>query len=383
MKLTIQRSIVAASVILAAFLSTSIAANPARAQAATGGRLRFVHGVPGAPAVDIMIDNVLAVRALDYSAATRYLNVPAGDHALAIAATGTTNPIYKGKVSASPGQAQTVVIQGTIAAVDLGIYEDDLGPLAAGNTRLTAIPAIQDAAAIDILKSDNSPLIQSLKYGARYGGFEIPASALGVLAVPAGGAPSSALVKSTLPLVAGTHNILVVLGTVKGTVKPSYLLLTAATDADKPANASWVSFVHAASGAQPVDVYVGDKLIAPGLAFGMATPHVALDPTAGGVTVRAAGTPPSGPRLATSDLGLAAGGAGPLVISGADAKLTASLTADNIATLDPKTARINVINVARGAGQDSAGVATLALGGKALVTDPSKGSTSSELPSGI
>src|SRR5258708_22941321 len=177
MKLTIQRSIVAASVILSAVLSTGFAAGQVQAQAATGGRLRFVHGAPGAPAVDIMIDNVLAVRALDYSAATRYLNVPAGDHALAIAATGTNDPIYKGKVSANPGQAQTVIIQGTIAAVELGIYEDDLGPLAAGNTRLTAIHAIQDAPAIDILKSDNSPLIQSLKYGAPYGGVSFPAPA--------------------------------------------------------------------------------------------------------------------------------------------------------------------------------------------------------------
>src|SRR5258708_17682056 len=196
-------------------------------------------------------------------------------------ATGTTNPIYKGKVPATPGQAQTIIVQGTIAAVELGVYEDDLGPLAVGNTRLTAIHAIQDAPAIDILKSDNSPLIQSLKYGAPYGGFDIPASALGVLAVPAGGDPSGSLVKDTLPLVAGTHNVFVVLGTVKGTVKPSYLLLTAATDADSPANASWVSFVHAASGAQAVDVYVGDKLVAPGLAFGNATPHVPLDPKAG------------------------------------------------------------------------------------------------------
>src|SRR5262249_18388 len=103
------------------------------AQAAAGGRLRFVHGVPGAPAVDISVDNVVAARNVEYANATRFLNVPAGDHAISIAATGTTNAIFKGKVISAAGQAQTDVLQGTLAAVELGAYEDDLGPLAAGN----------------------------------------------------------------------------------------------------------------------------------------------------------------------------------------------------------------------------------------------------------
>src|SRR5450432_684811 len=383
MKLTIQRSFFAACITLATILSIGTATNYAQAQAATGGRLRFVHGVPGAPAVDISIDDVLAVRNLAYATATRYLNVPAGDHTLAIAATGTTNTIFKGKVSVNPGQAQTVIVQGTIAAVELGVYEDDLGPLAPGNTRLTAIHAIKDAPAIDILKSDNSPLIQGLKYGAPYGGFDIPAGALGILVVPAGGDASAALVKDTLALVAGTHNVVVALGTVGGAVKPSYLLLTAATDADNPATVDWVSFVHAASGAQAVDIYAGDKLIAPALSFGSATPHIALDPKSGSITVRAAGSAASSAALATlTDLGLAVGGSGTLVISGADGNLTTTVAQDSNATLDAKTVRINVINVARGASQANAGTATLALNGKSLVSDPSKSSTSTELPAG-
>src|SRR5258708_8770000 len=140
-----------------------------------GTRLRFVHGVPGAPAIDLTIDNVVAASNLNYASATRYLNVPAGDHAVSIAATGTTTAIFKGKVTIASGQALTVVLQGTLSAVELGTYEDDLGPVAAGNTRMTAINALKDGPAVDVLKGDGIPLIQGLKYGTPYGGFDVPA----------------------------------------------------------------------------------------------------------------------------------------------------------------------------------------------------------------
>src|SRR5690349_20777088 len=106
-----------------------------------GGRLRFVHAVPGAPAIDLTVDNVVAASNLDFAKATRYLNVPAGDHTVSIAATGTTTAIFSGKVTIQAGQALTVLLEGTASAVELGVYEDDLGPVAAGNTRMTAINA--------------------------------------------------------------------------------------------------------------------------------------------------------------------------------------------------------------------------------------------------
>ncbi|HLY27901.1 MAG TPA: DUF4397 domain-containing protein, partial [Aggregatilineales bacterium] len=185
--------------------------------ASAGGRLRFVHAVPGAPAVDVAIDNQSAVLSLDYATNTRYLNLAPGNHAIAVMATGTTSAVFKGQVTLAAGQSQTAVLQGTANALELGLYDDDLGPLAPGNIRFTAIHAIKDAPAVDILKADGSPLIQGLKYGAPYGGFDVPAAAASILVVPAGGNPSGAIIKADgLSLVAGTFNTLVAVGTVTG-----------------------------------------------------------------------------------------------------------------------------------------------------------------------
>src|SRR3954471_20516739 len=87
------------------------------AQTAVGGRLRFVHAIPGAPPVDISIDKVVAARSLEYAQATRFLNVPAGDHTVVLSASGTTAPLFQGKVSVGAGQAQTVITQGIPTAI--------------------------------------------------------------------------------------------------------------------------------------------------------------------------------------------------------------------------------------------------------------------------
>ncbi|MEP7286895.1 MAG: DUF4397 domain-containing protein [Chloroflexota bacterium] len=364
-----------AAVMLAAFGQN--ARNSAQAaQAATGGRVRLVHAVPDAPAVDVTIDGTVAARALDYAAATRYLAIAAGDHTVAVAATGTTTSLYQGKVTITAGQALTVVVEGTATAVETGVFEDDLGPVAPGNTRVTAIDAIKDGPAIDILRGDGSPLIQGLKYGTPYGAFDIPATAVSVAVVPSGGAVSAALIKAdNVPLIAGTHNTLVTLGTAGGAVKPSTLLLTAPVDADKPADSAFVRFAHAAAGIPAVDLYVGGKLFVPNLEFGAATPHLALDPKAGEVTARAAGSAAdSAALLSVPDLGLAGGSAGTVAISSKDGKLIAGIFPDNISALDAKTARLKLISA-------SGGNATLKVGDKSL-TSSAKG-TAAEMPAGI
>src|SRR5437762_8799460 len=80
-------------------VSTLSATNRASAQANPMGRLRFVHGVPGAPAADILVDKVLAATGLEYASATRYLMVAPGDHEVTVTATGSTTPLVQGNVT--------------------------------------------------------------------------------------------------------------------------------------------------------------------------------------------------------------------------------------------------------------------------------------------
>jgi uncharacterized protein YraI len=382
MSFTKRRLIPAASRIAGLVLAVVLAASGLRvsAQAGAGGRLRFVHAVPGAPSVDISVDKALAVHALDFANASRFLNVTAGDHTITITGSDSTTQIFQGKVSVSPGQAETVIAQGTATAVETGIYEDDLGPVAFGNTRLTASHAIKDAAAVDVLRGDGSPLIQGLKYNTAYGAFDIPATAVNIVVVPAGGDASGAIVKAdNVSLVAGTHNRLVAIGSLKGGSAPSYLLLTAAADPENAASSSWLSVVHANPTTSALDVYIGDKLVAPALMFGKYTPHIALAAGSVDLALRAAGSPANSAPIAKQALTLVGGKAMTVVISGAeDPNALVLSTEANVSTLAPNKARIHVINAS------GDGTATAKLGGVTAMASTAKPDAKGvEVPAGI
>ena len=330
------------TVVMAALMAL-MALGSARSTSAQGqtGRLRFVHGVPGGPAVDIAVDKGTVARGLNFMDATRYVTAPVGDHVVTISADG--KPVFEGQVKLAPAQALTVLAQGTASSVEVGVYEDDLSPTAPGKQRFTAIHAIKDAPAIDILKVEGSPLIQGLKYAEPHGAFDIPAMAQAFAVAAAGGDVSGALVKTPpLSLVAGTSNILVVLGTVD---KPGFLLLTATCDADKPDASELVRFAHGLPGGPAVDVYIGSDLVAPGLAYGTATAHVALAAGKTTVSVRSAGSGADSAPLVTKDLTLTGGKAATVVLAGSASAPAVTVVDDNNGKLDPTVGRVQVINV--------------------------------------
>lgn len=343
-------------------------AGHASAQAAADGKLRFVHALPGAPAVDVFVDNLLAARGLEYATATRYLNVKAGAHIIAVTPVGTGaqpsgTPLLNAKVTVSTDMpTQLVVIEGTLDKPEAGVFDQDLGPTAPGNTRLTAVHAIKDAPAVDVLGTDGNPLIKDLKYGEGYGAFDIPAATADLTIIPAGGAAGDAVLKADgLALVAGTYNTLVALGTAKGSVKPSYLLLTTPTEPNG-AGDGLVRFVNAVSDPKGLDLYIDGKLVVPNLQFGKATEHIALPISTGEISFMQAGDAASAQPLGKQKLTIdgAKVKAVTVVISkGPSGDYTTQSYTDNVAQPDPAKARVNIINAI-------GGKATLSLNGKVV-----------------
>lgn len=378
----IRRVVVVMYVVIAFVLAGS--ALPVRIAAqGQNGRLRFIHGIPDASAVDILVDKVLAARGLAYASATRYLMIADGDHTITVTTSSDGKTLFEGKVTVSAAQPRTAIAQGTAAAAELGVFDDELGPIAAGKTRVTAIHAIKDAPAIDVLQTGGTstvlPLIQGLSYGQPYGTIDITAAAANIAVVAAGGEPDKAILKlNKVPLIAGTLNTFVALGTLQGTVKPSIFVITAATDPDDASKSSLVRVVHASADAPAVDVYVGETLIAPGLSFGDATPHLALNAGKLDVAVRAAGSGAASAPLGTAKLDLTAGKAFTVTVSGAADKPTVNASEDDISALGPKIARIHVIN----ATSDGTATLSLANGPTAVSSNPTS-AKSADVPAGI
>ncbi|PJF42444.1 MAG: hypothetical protein CUN50_04070 [Candidatus Thermofonsia Clade 1 bacterium] len=331
---------------LAAVLIASLAA-PAHssAQGAADGKVRFVHGVAGAPDVDIYLDGQLAASALSFGTATRFLKVPTGTRALAVTVSGNQQPIFQGNVPIGVDFGYTVVIQGTPNALEVGLYEDDLAPTRPGHIRFGAIHAVKDAPPVDVIQvigTTEFPLAQGLAYGQPYGTVDIPLSGGDLVVVPAGAPISSTLARiNQLPLAAGTYNTIVVLGS-----GPSAALLPLSepVESNAPANSALVSFVHASAEAPAVDIYVNDVLAAVNVPFGVGLPHIWLPAGEAKIVVRAAGSSAESEPALTAETTLPSGIAATVVISGALNGLTATVYPDNISPLAADQARVRLIN---------------------------------------
>jgi hypothetical protein len=362
--------------LIAALLITSLALPiTSAAQAANDGKIRFVHGVAGAPPVDVYVDGQLAASGLAFGSATRFLTLEAGTRTVSINAAGGATAIFQGNVPVTADFGYTVVVQGTPTAIEVGLYEDDLAPVRAGAIRFGAIHAVKDAPSVDVIQISGAlelPLAQGLAYGQPYGTVDVTLSGGDFVVVPASAPISSALARiNQVPMVVGTYNTIVVLG---GGPAVVLLALSEPVAAEEPANSALVSFVHASPAAPAVDIYVNDALVAVSLPFGVGLPHVALPAGEANVAVRAAGSPADSAPVLEAAVTLPGGAAATVVVSGDLSDLTATVYADNIGELAPETARVRLINAL------STDLAFLTLTEDALVQ--SSQASGLELPSG-
>jgi hypothetical protein len=318
---------------------------PSAAQGEVAGKVRFVHGVAGAPEVDIYIDGQLAASGLSYSTATRFLQVPVGTRALTVTRNGSPTPLFQGSLSLSTTFGYTVVVQGTPEALEVGLYEDDLAPVRPNSIRFGAIHAVKDAPPVDVIQVSGTvefPLAQGLTYGQPYGTVDIPLSGGDLVVVPAGAPISSVLARiSQLTLVAGTYNTAIVLGSGPSV---ALLVLSERVEPENAANSTLVSFVHASPEAPAVDIYANDALIAVSVPYGVGLPHVWLPSGETKIAVRAAGSTADSAPVLQAETTLPGGAAATVVVSGALSALSATIYADNITTLSPDSARVRLIN---------------------------------------
>lgn len=347
----IMTGLLLAAVVVA--LAAPLHSGTARAQA-TLSRVRFLHAVPGAPAVDVYLDDTAIAAGLAFGDVTPHLNVTGAEHQVALRPSGAASDspaLLEVAVPLVPSLAFTVVVQGTADALEAALYEDILDPIDPGMARLTAISAIADAPPLDVLTTAGGPLLQGVSYGAQFGTVNIGTGLQSLVMVPAGGAVESAVVAiGDVPLVTGTLYTFVALGTLEGDVAPSALVLATPVNADE--GSVRVRFAHASPDAPAVDVYAGDTLIVPALALGEMTGHIALP--AGSVTLalRPAGGPAADAPVLSADVtldpatpALTVAAVGEL----ADSTLALRVFPDNVADIQPGSARLAVINGVPGA----------------------------------
>ncbi|BDX08535.1 DUF4397 domain-containing protein [Planctobacterium marinum] len=94
--------------------------------ASAGADLRVVHAVADAPAVDVIANNeAVLVENAPFLAATGYLNVPAADYLIDVAATGGgATVIDDAAVTLAQGQTYTAIANSELASIGLDLVMD-------------------------------------------------------------------------------------------------------------------------------------------------------------------------------------------------------------------------------------------------------------------
>jgi len=155
----------AALVIRGGSLSSAQDATPA---AGTDALVRVVHASPDAPAVDVYVDGTLALENLAFGSASDYVPLPAGEHQVQVAATGTdaAQAVIDAMVTLEAGKAYEVAAVGNVASIAPLVLEVDLSPLAEGKARVRAVHASPDAPAVDVAVTGGPVLFTNATFPA-------------------------------------------------------------------------------------------------------------------------------------------------------------------------------------------------------------------------
>ncbi|MCY4020596.1 MAG: DUF4397 domain-containing protein [Chloroflexi bacterium] len=327
-----------------------------------GARARFVNVAPGTPPLDILVNGKLLESDLAYGESTAYVSVPAGTIDLLGLVSGTSVVQLGHSADVAAGSATSFLISSTDSPRFQAIPEI-LGALDFGATRLSIVYAIDDGSPVDIVFRENGEVLgEGIRPGAMVGPYELRADVYELDLVVAGDASGASILDLSMPVAAGTSQLVIVYGNASD---PQ--VLTTAAPAAPTADSGLVRFLHAVQGATPFALSVDGAPIVPSLAYAMPSEHIALPSGSHQVALSIGGA-----EITSMTLNVTAGEAQTAVVMGSPANLSMSAYSDDLSGIDRSSALVSLINAIPGSSVDRL---TLSSGATAA-TDVAYGSAS-------
>jgi hypothetical protein len=144
-----------------ALLISLLAVSGALAQNETA-LLRTVHASPDAPAVDVYIDGTLVegLSGGEFFSVGSYVDVPAGDHTVQVALTGTSvnEAVITDVVVLESANTFTFAVAGTMDSLQTALFEDTMLPTASGNARVSVYHLAPSVLPVDVRLANGTPL---------------------------------------------------------------------------------------------------------------------------------------------------------------------------------------------------------------------------------
>ena len=113
-------------------------------------RVMAVHASPNAPAVDLLVDNVVAGTGLAFPNSTAYLEVKAGTRNVKVNVTGTSTTVINADLAVAGGSYYTVFAADSVSKIAPVVLTDDLTAPAAGKAHVRFVHLSPNAPAVDV-----------------------------------------------------------------------------------------------------------------------------------------------------------------------------------------------------------------------------------------
>jgi hypothetical protein len=331
-----QRSVVVVFVLLAILLAQSFLPTGLRlplldvslAQAQTGtAKVRVMHSSFDAPAVDVQINGATVLTNVAYRAVSDYLDVPAGNVAMKVLATGTNNAVVDTVIPLRPGVGYTLVASGPVGELAFRAFEDDLAAPAANQAKVRFYRMSEVMAAVDYIfrPASGADIVVPITYPKTAGIYsEIPAGRYEFI-VYAAGTRDTPVITLPLDLQAGTINSVVATGNPPDLALQLQLVTNQPTGASRSSGPAKLRAIHSSFDAPAVDISVNGSVVLRNVAYRAVSDY--LDVPAGPTRIQLF---PTGTTTAVVDLTvpLRAGAAYSLAATNSVAELAPRLFED-------------------------------------------------------
>ena len=180
------------------------------------GYVMTVHASPDAPAVDLLVDNVIAGSNLAFPNNTGYLAVKKGTRNLKVNVAGTSTTVINANLPVTAGASYTVFAVDAVAKIAPLVISDNLAKPAAGKAHVRFVHLSPDAPAVDVAVA-GGPVLFANKSFKEYTQFSPVAAGTYDLEVRPAGSTTVVLPLNGITLEAGKIYTVFAKGFVGGT----------------------------------------------------------------------------------------------------------------------------------------------------------------------
>lgn len=110
-----------------------------------GGNARFAHVIPGAPELDIYLNNVLAIPSLGFGESSGYIALPTGTYEVAARLPGSSTDVATETLEVTANRRQTALIAGDAEQPGIQVIDDVVNAVNENTSVLTVMNMTTDA----------------------------------------------------------------------------------------------------------------------------------------------------------------------------------------------------------------------------------------------